>query len=519
MIYWDADQLLISNTVVVGAVVAIFLWTKISNTQRKPKWPVVLGALPFLGNALSLSNSDDFVAVLSKWAKEFGKDGIYEFKLFGRRWICLCSADTFMQAMKLRPFKLKRAHMIGRAVNSMGIGGIFSSEGKMWGQERRIVAPALNQNHLVDYFPTMKVVAQRLVHKWEQGESIVTAHHDLSSFALDLIALSILGIDLDSLNNRNYPLFQATHTIFQAAYLRTLSPLPYWKIPLIGPKLDGGNDATEKVFKIIRGRIRDYRRKKDQVIDVAKKTFLEKAIDLADQENSTLDEDRMVGNMAQLILAGSDTSSNTAAFCLWELAHDKSELQDELWKEVVALNKDAEALTMEDVKTSRNFPRLRSFVWEMLRVKGPNASIFLEPSADLDFYGETISPGTILCILTRSLGEKADSEIPVGPNGEGPEQFCPRRWLAPLDQTKKDGPVTAIQPSNNFGGFMIFGHGARTCPGKSFAVLEILTILIFVLQAFEVAPVKDHPPLKVVSRFTETFDGIMRLSLKKRVQS
>ena len=158
----------------------------------------------------------------------------------------------------------------------------------------------------------------------------------------------------------------------------------------------------EQVREIIKELVRSYREKTDQSKDGKKKSFLEKALDLADREESNLTEEQMVRNLLQLILAGTDTSSNTAAFCLWELANDKSGLQNELHKELLEENKDFEALTMEDIKSG--FPRLWSFIWEILRLKGPAASLYLEPSEDLEnFCGQqtTISPGTIVCALIR----------------------------------------------------------------------------------------------------------------------
>jgi len=61
-------------------------------------------------------------------------------------------------------------------------------------------------------------------------------------------------------------------------------------------------------------------------------------------------------------------------------------LQDELYKEMLRLDKDLDDLTMEDVLEC--FPRLRSVFFETLRVKGPAAFLFLERTETLNFHGK-----------------------------------------------------------------------------------------------------------------------------------
>ena len=55
------------------------------------------GGLPFIGQTLSLVNTDKFLVVINKWARDVGKEGVFEFSLFGQRWVVLCSADVLME--------------------------------------------------------------------------------------------------------------------------------------------------------------------------------------------------------------------------------------------------------------------------------------------------------------------------------------------------------------------------------------------------------------------------------------
>lgn len=86
-----------SQSVFIGAAGLLLLLALAPAKHRK--WLVPPMELPFLGHALALANSDAFYSVLSRWATEIGTEGIYEFSVFGQRWIVLCSAESVMKAM------------------------------------------------------------------------------------------------------------------------------------------------------------------------------------------------------------------------------------------------------------------------------------------------------------------------------------------------------------------------------------------------------------------------------------
>lgn len=183
-------------------------------------------------------------------------------------------------------------------------------------------------------------------------------------------------------------------------------------------------------------------------------------------------------------------------------------LQKELHNYIIEAGVDIEHLTFSDVMNG--FPRLRSLVIEVLRMKGPVPFLCFEPIEPIKFQGKIIQPGTVVCTMTRSCGKQAASEVPIGPNKEGAEQFCPQRWL-----DLKTGGL-AMQPSNKYGGYMPFGHGARVCPGSHLAMAESVNALFCILQQFEVVPVENHPPVQRVVRLTDTYDGEIQLTLKAR---
>jgi len=82
---------------IVYYILPILLSIYLLQRRRRDRFPIAPGYIPFLGHALSLADSDEFLNVLNKWTTLVGKNGVYEFSLFGKRWVVLCTADSFME--------------------------------------------------------------------------------------------------------------------------------------------------------------------------------------------------------------------------------------------------------------------------------------------------------------------------------------------------------------------------------------------------------------------------------------
>jgi len=105
-------------------------------------------------------------------------------------------------------------------------GGIFTAEGTIWKKERKLVGPALNRKNVREYVSIAKLIATRLVHKWEsqiltvqqqqqiattnqeededetKAEIITNINDDLLAYSMDIISLVALAKDIDTLRNK-----------------------------------------------------------------------------------------------------------------------------------------------------------------------------------------------------------------------------------------------------------------------------------------------------------------------------
>ena len=49
----------------------------------------------------------------------------------------------------------------------------------------------------------------------------------------------------------------------------------------------------------------------------------------------------------------------------------------------------------------------------------------MEPMEPVEIRGRTLEPGTMICALTTTMGDKAASEIPLSSNREAKNYFVP----------------------------------------------------------------------------------------------
>ena len=466
-------------------------------------WAKVPGSIPWFGNVWQIGGLSRLYEQLSDWADQYGDEhGAYEFSLMGTRFIVVCRQDRILDLMSNhRPFKLVRSNKAKSVANGIGALGLFAAEGKQWSIDRRLVGPALNRMNIrSSYHECMKIVCRRLVEKWRSScpsgiepssTNGVLIHNDLHSVSLDILSLAVYGKDSNSLETLSDKTSKDVMAILDLAMTRMFSPFAYWEIPLIGPYLDGGGWIKNRLIRELDKIISEHEQSIKDIDPTSdndrSRTFLSKLLALNHDSEDIMPQNRLVGQLLTLFIGGSDSVGTLLVTAFWQLASDL-ELQESLVEELARLPRGSVGTaSMEDMMVC--LPRTRSFVMELARCFGPLPTIFLAAAEDLSF-GQSesnekvfIPQGTEIILLTQYANTHPThppADIPLGPNGEDPSQFCPQRWLV---QTKDSESLEF--PSIRSGVHMAFGHGARMCPGKDFAELEVITCIAYVIESFQ----------------------------------
>merc|ERR1711907_299797 len=417
--------------------------------------------------------------------------------------------------------------------------------------DRKLVGPALNRKNVRDYVTIAKLIASRFVGKWEEivaatddDQVVLTINGDLLAYTMDIISLVVLARDLDSLRkNDKYNGFlgEDIKGMFKGAMFRIFSPIAYWKIPVVGQYLDGCGYKSDRIRRrlhkvidehkaILSGDSLEPANEEFEIVQDRTKSFLGKILEQAKKDETHLTEERIVGNLLTMFAAGSETTYNTLLVCLYEIAADTTGLQNEIFQEAMTLFEGGSSKTDDsDIgynELNEGLPRMRSLMYEVLRVKGPSPMLAGESTKEFDLDGSTQPVGTHYILLARlasmvesdQVSDDSERRTPKGPLNSPSKQFCPRRWLTEgmVEEGKQCSATLGVTKPTFKTGYRPFGTSVRVCPGRDLAEMEILILLSGILRKFEIRLEEDHPPLTFVTRIAQTPNIDIRLALKPR---
>jgi len=453
------------------------------------KFPAVPGSNLFFGHVLHILDVDKTLDVMDSWVE---KHGTSEFRIFNTRFVLISDMDDVRKIMRLRPRKVQRYRLIKYSTDSFAK-GLFGAEVPEWGPERRIIAPAFGHANLSTYVKRLRAIATRLTEavgaKVEAAEGgPVLVDHLMHCFTADVIANIGMGENFGALDGKPVPELVDTTAALDILAKRVFAPFPYFTIPVIGEWLDLGlpvirrlNASMVRFVRAATGKAAaDGGASGDQ-------TILDKFIEMNQLEGGGLSDDRLAGNVLTLFIAGSETTSRWASWCVFHLAGDE-DLQDECRREAATLQL-RDDMTFAEIL--EGLPTMRSLLWEVLRLKGAGSVLYLENTQDpIEVAGRTLEPGEyVMAVPLRYLGTCKEAAAEVGPD---PHAFKARRWL------DSDGKLLPMPPR-----LLPFGGGARICPGKDLAELEVLIALCHLLGAYDLS-VDAEATADIVSIFAFT---------------
>ncbi|NXW95951.1 CP27A protein, partial [Alopecoenas beccarii] len=229
--------------------------------------------------------------------------------------------------------------------------------------------------------------------------------------------------------------------------------------------------------------------------------------------------DEVYGSVAELLLAGVDTTSNTLSWALYHLSRDPG-IQETLYQELKAVVPPDRFPGPEDIP---KMPMLRAIIKETLRVYPvvpTNARVFYEKDIVIGDYHfpKNVSEGHALGTLNRARHGALTSLLApqtlfvlahyAMSHDETyfpePERFLPQRWLR--GHGSPHHPFSSIP----------FGYGVRACVGRRIAELEMHLALARIIQAFEVRPDPRGVEVTSVSRIVLVADKPIDLELIAR---
>jgi cytochrome P450 len=524
------DSIPLIAVAIASIVVPYLVYSSLSlylyggKSRKDRPWKLIPGWIPVLGHFQYVGSLDYLAQACEKWSDQYGQEhGCFDINLAGNKYTVICRQDRAEELLAHRPANVERSTIIREVANSVGGTGVFTAEGTQWKKEHKLVAAALNRNHVQDYLAVFKSMTERIVLKWtteidnNEGDDsplVLVPEKDVMNMSADAVAKVVMDRDFDFLNDPDSRTSRDIHETVVGGFRRALSPVWYWRIPVIGQYLDGLGFSVRRVGQMLDTVVKEQEEKQTAVSDTttSKSFFVKKLYDLMKREQSYIDRDRVSGNLVTLFLAGVDTTSKTMTTALYVLAKDP-QLQKELQREVDGF--DLTDATLHDLY--EKVPRVKAFFHEMHRFYG-NAVLFLKVNKDIDFCGGTLRKGEDILLFSRYLTTSDKSQvtgIPHGPNGEPPSVFCSARYLV----QDEGGKTTTATPKPGSLAIATFGSGVRACPGRTYSEALSYCVLIRVLQTFDLALPPDFPENpKLLNQNVMVLDCPVQLKLTKRKQ-
>lgn len=252
-----------------------------------------------------------------------------------------------------------------------------------------------------------------------------------------------------------------------------------------------GIEAVENLAGIAIARVNE-RVKPEVMANNTRVDLLARLMEGKDGTGNKLGREELTAETLTQLIAGSDTTSNTACAILYWCLRTPGvipKLQKALDD---AIPKDIDVPTHAMVK---EIPYLQWMIWETMRIHSTSAMGLpreIPAGADpVQIAGHTFMPGDVLSVPSYTIHRS--KEI-WGPDAE---EFVPERW--------SNERLTARQKA----AFIPFSHGPRACVGRNVAEMELLVMGATVFRLFEFQIQQDGP--------METREGFLRKPLGLQV--
>jgi cytochrome P450 len=468
--------------------------------------------LPLVGHA-HLIRPARMHLQLERWARELGTP--YRFRIGGLQVLVVDDPEVAHTVLRDRPNGLTRASMFRKIFAELGIDGLFSTEGGDWLPQRKLIMGSLAASHFRGFFPTLRSITERLHRRWQRAAAageVLEMTQELVRYTVDVTSALSFGEDPNTLEQDGNVIQEHLAAIFPAIMKRTLAPVPYWrwfKLPA-DRRLDRHLAA---VHAYARERIAKARARLAAQPGAEPGNALEAMLLQVDQPGSGFTDEVVVANVLTLLLGGEDTTAHSLAWTMMYLAADPA-LQLHMHHAALAAL-DGEAVCREH-EAVRGLEAFEALATEATRLRPVAPFLGLAARREMVIGDVVVPKGTQVMTLFRPAQTSAR-------HFSEPLRYDPMRWQrgrgghggagGPAAQGAAgangaggaDGGNGVMGPSaHDPRAYLQFGAGARVCPGRHLAGVEMRLVLSMLLKHFEIELACDPGEIEEVQNFTVT---------------
>lgn len=333
---------------------------------------------------------------------------------------------------------------------------LFSSDGDVHRQHRRLVAPALNARRVARFAGIMARQAEDAQRDWHTGD-VVRLNEAMERLSINIIGESLLS--QPRLAEGRYGDAQRLLVRLNSELKRLPTAWPQrWRVP--------SRRKTMPAIRLLEGLVHDAIRERRG--DGPGEDIAALLVDARDEDGGGMSDDELRAEVLLILLAGTVNVSKSVSWA-WYLLAERPALYARLQDEVDgALG--GRPPTVDDLP---RLPFALQVLKEAMRFR-TSSDLLRFARQDVLVDGYEVPRGTCVWICPYLLHHRAAAFA-------SPDEFCPERF-AP--EQEKLLPRYAFLP---------FGAGPHTCAGNHFALMEGQIMIAALAQrvSFTLLPGQD----------------------------
>ncbi|KAH8998317.1 cytochrome P450 [Lactarius hatsudake] len=503
--------------VVVPAFLARIYYRWQTDFLRKLRGP---DSSSFLyGNDMDLMCQNEAGDCEFKWAREYGNVW-RQHGCLGTDRLVVADPEALRHILHVPGYHFDKRKEVLRFLEMTFGRGLTWATGETHRRQRGIMNPAFSAPQMRTFLPMFQNSASKLVQMLKEevvaaepsGQLIIDMIGWLSRTTLDVIGEAGFGFQFGSLDGLENPLRKQNENLFTGTPSRygfIIRTLWYYILELPFDPLRYLPTPRYRRFRRYSAFIHNFSQGivERSIIEGDGKDVMSVLLraNASEDPRRTLSDIEIVDQIPTLLFAGHDTTTNSLVWYLYEIARNPG-CQERVRMEIAATRakKSGEELSATDLES---MTYTLATLKEALRLH-PVVHTLLKEATQDDVIPLS-SP-----IVTKS-GEQVSS-IPVRKGtlvdlAAGVYNRLPEIWGADANEFKPERFLD-IDKSNHsnvgvFGNLMTFSSGPGGCIGWRFAVLEMQTIIVALLENFELSLPPQTEKTRIYRKRTSPMDA------------
>lgn len=441
---------------------------------------------------------------LYQYMQEFGQ--VYKLCFGPKSFIVVSEPAACKHILRDNSVKYNKGVLAEILEDIMGK-GLIPADPETWKVRRRAIVPAFHKAWLNAMVGMFVECTDRLIADLDQAATaspkgeVRDMEECFGSLALDIIGRAVFNYDFNSVQDTSPVVKAAIETLREAEH-RSMTPAPYWKIPLVD-RMVPRQAAFRKNMDLLNaelatcinkaledrnpGDIEDLENRDYSAME--NPSLLRFLVDMRgeDTTNTQLRDD-----LITMLIAGHETTASALTWAVFELVQ-----QPELLAKVRAEIDEVLGDARPDMAAIERLELVRLCIAESLRMF-PEPPLLIRRAIEEDTVPAVGIPKPVKLLRGSDIFIAVYNLHRSPKYWENPDKFDPERFLRPFSNPEAapswkgfdpdlwKGQLYPNEVASDFA-YLPFGGGPRKCVGDQFAMLEATVALAMILRRFDFA--------------------------------